>query len=486
LRLLRLRLLTGLGLLEWSILASASPWTDHYPKDVCWRKRTRWAGLLLGLIWVVTASPSGAEVLYLPLNPLQLAHQRASRIDCANHQIQILLAARVWSMDHADQPPPDFQTLTNELGAPAVLFCPANLLSSVPTNWTQLDWNQIDYEWLPLTNWAYPTNLVLSCRIHNGGGQAQGSVIIGGPRPGWPVFTAGPLLSYATPHEDIHLGVKIASDAIEPLNYQWRREHLSFVTNVVGVTNPDDPKGVIWRTNVVPNFTSTNLVGKTNPTLSLSDIQTNDSDYYCVAVTNVMGVSVSYPVRLLIDPSFAGITTNEHWSQIYCLNNLKMIGLARSLWAVDHNDQLAPDFAVLTNSDGSQMLGWPSALFCRSDTNRVAPTDWPGLDFSDTSYEMLSSEAQTPYTPVCRCRIHGYYLQMDGEVIKQPRFETINHLPNNSFELSFRVFANRTNILEASTDLSMWTALADYMTNGDCQYIDTQGAQRRFYRLRLP
>ncbi len=256
---------------------------------------------------------------------------------------------------------------------------------------------------------------------------------------------------------------------------------------MVHVTNPDDPNGVYWQTNVSPSFAATNLLGQTNSALVLSNVQTNDSDFYSVAVTNPIGVSVSRPARLLVDPALTGITTNEHWAEIYCLNNLKMIGLIRSLWALDHNDQVPQSFRVLTNSDGSPMFGWPLALFCRSDTNRVAPADWAAVDFTNTSYELVPADAQNPYAPFCRCRFHGFYVQMDGDAIKQPRFHSITQLSSQRFELNFSVFADKTNLLETSSDLLNWTTLTSYSsTNGDFQYVDVQPSSPRFYRLRLP
>jgi len=450
------------------------------------RPATRSLTVVLLLIWAMGVFSTRAEVLYMPLNGLQLARNSASGIGCANNLKQILLGAQSWSMDHADQPPPDFASLTNDLQSPAVLFCPANL-SLVPTNWGQLEWNKIDYELLSVTNWANLTNVVVRCRIHNSGGQAQGSVLIGGFRTGWPYITAGPFYALATPNQDIHLAVKVATDAVQPLHYQWRREHLSFTTNVVRVNNPDDPTGSYWQTNVVPTFTATNLAGQTNAALFLASVQTNDSGYYSVAVSNALGASVSQPSSLRVDPALAGISTNEHWAEVFCLNNLRMIGFARSIWSIDHGDQPAGNLLVLTNSESSHLLGWPVALFCRSDTNRTAPPDWPEIDFSNTSYELVSTDFENSAAPFCRCRAHGFYLEMGGAAVKQPSLTAITPLAGNGFNLTFRVFAGRTNLLQASNDLATWTALTNYSgTYGDFQYIDSEPHSERFYRLRLP
>src|ERR1051326_1232858 len=99
---------------------------------------------LAGLLFVLGSTSALADALYMPLNSLDIAAQRAATIDCANNMRRILAAAHSWSMDNQDQPPPSLQVLTNELAGPQALFCPANLLAVAPTNWYQLDWMRID------------------------------------------------------------------------------------------------------------------------------------------------------------------------------------------------------------------------------------------------------------------------------------------------------------------------------------------------------
>jgi len=77
---------------------------------------------------------------------------------------------------------------------------------------------------------------------------------------------------------------------------------------------------------------------------------------------------------------------------------------------------------------------------------------------------------------------------MNGEAVQQPRFNAISRLANGSFDISFRAFAGRTNLLEFSNDLLNWTTLKSYDSAlGDIEFIDsTPAAVRRFFRLRLP
>src|SRR5262249_21010920 len=146
----------------------------------------------------------------------------------------------------------------------------------------------------------------------------------------------------------------------------------------------------------------------------------------------------SHPSGLRADSMYAGVTTNEYWSRAFCVNNLRMIGIGRSLWASEHNDQMPQSFQAMTNYNGSPLLGWPVALFCRSDTNRAAPADWPAVDYSNTSYEVMNGDPQNPFTVFCRCRVHGFYLEMGGAVVQQPSFSSIVRKADKTFELTFR------------------------------------------------
>jgi hypothetical protein len=141
----------------------------------------------------------------------------------------------------------------------------------------------------------------------------------------------------------------------------------------------------------------------------------------------------------------------------------------------------------MTDAFGAPIFGWPLVLFCRADTNRSAPADWPGFDFSDTSYDMAPvADRFNHFDVFCRCRVHGYYLQVDGDLIWKPRIETIQRLPDNTYRLALRTFAGKLNLLEASPDLVNWSVQATYGPEpGDFEFADATGLTRRFFRLRL-
>lgn len=446
-----------------------------------------WAFLLaLALAsWALTLEVS-ADVLYIPLNGLQLATQNSSKTACGRNLFQIMQATHVWSMDNENHAPPSLEALAYIPASPAVFFCPANNAVSVPTNWADVNWGTIDYQWNTNVDWNDPIGIACTCKIHDSAGRVDGSYTVGDFRPGWPFITAGPKNVYATPGEDVRFEFRVMTNALPPISLQWRREHLYYETNVVRFENPDDPQGIYWSTNVVPKFSVTNLPLPAENLLVLHNVQTNDTDFYSIAVSNEMGVSVSR-ARLTVGPAYAGCTTNADWAGIYCLNNLRMISLVRASWAAAHNDQQPTSFQVLTNGDGSLMFGWPDALYCRSDKERVAPSDWSGVDFQNLSYQIEWTDTGNAYGVFCRCRVHEWYIETSGEVVQQPQFKSIQRASDGKLQISYKVFAGRTNLLEGATDLVNWTTLASHsQTNGEFQFSDPDVAARRFYRLRLP
>jgi hypothetical protein len=440
--------------------------------------------LLLGTLVFAAGISVRSEIVFWPLPGLEAAKQRALSIGCVRNLSQIGFAAQLWSSDHGDQVPAGFQVFTNELASPAVLFCPTDAGRLTPTNWSDLDWSKIDYTWISNTPLAI-TNISGTCRIHTHALQVDGFVQFGTERSGWPALVAGPIGQDATPGSEVQFQARIAPDALVPVSFQWRREHLYYTTDVTFVSDPDAPGSGYWRTNRLANFTVTNLAGQTNPSLSLQNVQTNDSDYYTVAVSNVMGTSVSSHARLGVDAAVSA-TTNEDWSRVLCLNNLKQIDLLARIWSLDHDDHRPQSLSEMTNRFGLPLFEWPLVLFCRSDTARTAPADWPGLDFAKTSYEIVPGDEQDPYAVFCRCKVHGFYAQMDGQVISGPRFTAINRT-NNSVALVLVVFAGRINLLEASVDFVNWTNLATYSgAPGILSYNEITTSPFRFYRIRLP
>jgi len=128
-------------------------------------------------------------------------------------------------------------------------------------------------------------------------------------------------------------------------------------------------------------------------------------------------------------------------ARISCVNNLKQIGLAFRLWAIDHDGQFP--FNVSTNSGGtlqfyavdedgfardpaihfqvmSNELTLPKILVCPQDRSRKVATSFAGLRSENLSYRMCSgtklSEATAPREVLMVCPFDGNILYCDGTV----------------------------------------------------------------------
>ena len=376
-----------------------------------------------------------AEIMYWPL-PLDLAVQKARSIDCASNLREISVATQIWIGDNNNQFPTNLLSLTNEFESSdsSVLFCPANFSHQAVTNWDNVNWNQIDYEWVPQTNWAQtPNNIFCKCYIHNQALLVDGTVLpVDGYRAGWPGINASPANTYVTPSNPAQFQVKITSTALLPLNYQWRREHPFYITNIVFISDTNYPGGGFWTTNVKGDFTIMAIVDATNSTYTIQSPSTNDSDYYSVAISNSIGTTISGRAQLKVDASVAAMATNSYWSAVHCINNLKGIALCETLWEDVHNGASPQSLAEMTNYFGYPMVGWPFAFYCRSDTQRSAPLDWSGVNLTNVSYEVVPHpNYSVDPTPFCRCKVHGFYSQMDGAVIASTNSPIIFLQPTN-------------------------------------------------------
>jgi hypothetical protein len=434
----------------------------------------------------VTSIWATAGVVYQDLDGSALASQTLKAARCQSQLAAILRAAQSWSSDQGDAPPPGLEVLTNELRDPALLFCPGVFHESLPTNWSKVDWTAVDYRWSAGVDWRNPADIACVCEAHDHAARVEGSISGEGFRTGWPVITASPMDSLATPGDTVCFQMRLAPDALLPVSLQWRRTFLSCLTNVIQMTNPDDPREHYWVTNIVPVFTGTNLAGQTNNSLVLSGLQTNDSGFYDLVLSNSMGAAVSREAWLSVDTRNAGAKTNALLLSSLCSSNLRQIWLAATFWGLSRNGLLPQSFPEMTNRWSEPLLGWPPALFCPADTERVPPNDWNEVDLDDTSYELIPGERPNYFDVFCRCRTHRYYVSVDGVVTCGPSLNRIRPLAGGTVELSFRTFAGAENVLEASENLVDWTAITVYGPEPlDIRFSDFVTREQRFFRLRL-
>jgi hypothetical protein len=101
--------------------------------------------------------------------------------------------------------------------------------------------------------------------------------------------------------------------------------------------------------------------------------------------------------------------------EIMCVNNMKQMGLANKVWALDNKDTFSPDMLSMSNE-----LSTPKILVCPSDTSRQVAKDFSSYTDANCSYEYLApTSADTEPTRVMfRCPIHGSITLTDGSVQK--------------------------------------------------------------------
>ena len=103
----------------------------------------------------------------------------------------------------------------------------------------------------------------------------------------------------------------------------------------------------------------------------------------------------------------------EKAMSISCVNNLKQIGLAAKIWALDNKDTFPPNFLSMSNE-----LNTPKILVCPAETNRQVAATFTAYTDANCSYELLTpSENDTePDRVLTRCPLHGHVGLCDGSV----------------------------------------------------------------------
>jgi prepilin-type processing-associated H-X9-DG protein len=128
-----------------------------------------------------------------------------------------------------------------------------------------------------------------------------------------------------------------------------------------------------------------------------------------------------------------------------CQNNLRQIGLAMKVWALERNDQYP--FNVSTNSGGSlelcspgpdgfetdpvphlrlisNELSNPAFLVCPSDSGKHPSADFSSLRPENVSYQFRTGtniNSDNPQEILAVCPVHGNVLYCDGNVRAKPK-----------------------------------------------------------------
>jgi hypothetical protein len=107
------------------------------------------------------------------------AQERALSIACINNLKQIGLSVRVWAQDEKDVFPPNFLSMSNELGTVKILVCPADTNRVAAKTFMDYTDANCSYEYLtPNDPKAHmePQRVLTRCPIHGNIGLCDGSV----------------------------------------------------------------------------------------------------------------------------------------------------------------------------------------------------------------------------------------------------------------------------------------------------------------------
>jgi hypothetical protein len=158
-------------------------------------------------------------------------------------------------------------------------------------------------------------------------------------------------------------------------------------------------------------------------------------------VLGYLSIAVSLVVAAMVLPELA--KARRHMVQkTGCEYNMRQIGLAFKVWALDHNDQFP--FNVSTNAGGtlelcdvgpdgfdknaiahfriiSNELNTPGFLVCPNDPARHPAASFDALQQLSVTYRLRTGtnvNTQNPQEIVAVCPIHGNELYCDGNVRK--------------------------------------------------------------------
>jgi hypothetical protein len=95
------------------------------------------------------------------------AKERAVSHACLNNMQKLGLAMRAWALDNGNVFPPDILSVTNKLGTPKVLVCPADQAREPAKDWASYTPAHCSYEYLaPSASDKEPLRVLFRCPIH--------------------------------------------------------------------------------------------------------------------------------------------------------------------------------------------------------------------------------------------------------------------------------------------------------------------------------
>jgi len=120
---------------------------------------------------------------------------------------------------------------------------------------------------------------------------------------------------------------------------------------------------------------------------------------------------------------------------IQCVNNLKQLGLAARIWALDNGDKFPVDPLQMTNE-----MSTPKILHCPSDATRIEASNFSAYTAANCSYDYLAPCATEldPWRVLWRCPVHGHIGLSDGSVQSDVAKNQPNSLVQREGKLYFQ------------------------------------------------
>jgi len=315
-------------------------------------------------------------------------------------------------------------------------------------------------------------------RIAVDGAGAEGIVKLSWTGPQRPSIVSPPVSTNAPAGATVIF--RVTADGTAPLAYQWRREGNDLVD-------------------------SEYISGASTPTLTLNKILSADAGAYTVVITNVYGAVTSVPANLIVidNPRVVFIDEVFGHSSAFVRVPVEMQSLGDE-HAVSFT--LAFDPAVLSNPRATNV---PAGATLALETNQVvsgalganltladgstfAAGHVPVLDFIfDTAAVATQSFAGFSATPIARSvkDTNGVLLPalfVAGPVNLSALRVASSGWSNGAFRLNFPAIAGQRYAIDASADLTTWTALLTGTVAGATfEFSDTNALPHRFYRARL-